>query len=190
VAGRLAYVVNCSLDGYYEDADGRFDWSEPDEELHQFFNDLLRPVGTFLYGRRLYETMAVWETDPEFTSASPILADFAEVWQDADKIVYSTTLEAPLTKRTRIERTFDPEAVRAIKEAATTDLEIGGGTLAAEAFRAGLVDEVHLVVAPVVVGGGKPVLPAGVRFGLELLEERRFAGTGVVSLRYGVRPSA
>ena len=189
MSGRLAYVVNCSLDGYYEDAEGRFDWSEPDEELHQYFNDLLRPVGTFLYGRRLYEAMAVWETDPSISERSPILADFAAVWQDADKVVYSTTLDAPLTKRTRIERSFDAEAVRALKEAATTDLEIGGGTLAAEAFRAGLVDEVHLVVAPVVVGGGKRVLPDGVRFDLDLVEERRFEAIGVVSLRYRVRRS-
>jgi dihydrofolate reductase len=190
VSGRLVYVVNCSLDGYYEDPDGNFDWSEPDEELHQFFNDLLRPIGTLLYGRRLYESMAVWETDPSLAARSPVLADFASVWQDADKVVYSTTLEAPLTARTHIERTFDPEAVRAIKGAATTDVAIGGGTLAAEAFRAGLVDEVHVVVAPVAVGGGKPILPPGLRIDLEPLEVRPFEGTGVVSLRYGVRPRA
>jgi dihydrofolate reductase len=187
VAGRLTYVVNCSLDGYYEDADGRFDWSEPDEELHQWYNDLLRPIGTLLYGRRLYETMAVWETEPSLAAESPILADFAAVWQDADKVVYSTTLEAPLTKRTRIERTFDPEAVRALKADASTDLAIGGGELASHAFRAGLVDEVHVVVAPVAVGGGKPILPADVRLELEPPEVRRFDGTGAVSLRYGVK---
>ena len=187
MSGRLVYVVNCSLDGFYEDADGRFDWSEPDEELHQFFNDLLRPIGTLLYGRRLYEAMAVWETDPSLASESPVLADFAAVWQDADKVVYSTTLEAPRTARTRIERSFDPEAVRELKAGVTTDLAIGGGELAAHAFRAGLVDEVHVVVAPVVVGGGKPILPSGVRLDLDPLEVRRFDGTGVVSLRYGVR---
>jgi dihydrofolate reductase len=187
VTGRLTYVVNCSLDGYYEDADGRFDWSEPDEELHQWYNDLLRPIGTLLYGRRLYETMAVWETEPSLAAESPILADFAAVWQDADKVVYSTTLEAPLTKRTRIERSFDPEAVRALKADASTDLAIGGGELAAHAFRAGLVDEVHVVVAPVAVGAGKPILPAGVRLELEPPEVRRFDGTGAVSLRYGVK---
>lgn len=189
MSGRLVYVVNCSVDGYYEDADGRFDWSEPDEELHQFFNDLVRPIGTFLYGRRLYEAMAVWETDPSLAGRSPVLADFAAVWQDADKVVYSTTLQAPLTARTRIERAFDPDAVRAVKAAASTDVMIGGGDLAAEAFRARLVDEVHLVVAPVVVGGGKPVLPSDVRIDLELLDVRRFDGTGVVSLRYGVQGS-
>ena len=190
MSGRLVYVVNCSLDGYYEDPDGRFDWSEPDEELHQFFNDLLRPIGTLLYGRRLYEAMAVWETDPSLAARSAILADFAAVWQDADKVVYSTTLDAPLTTRTRIERTFDPEAVRALKEAAPTDIAIGGGTLAAGAFRAGLVDEVHVVVAPVAVGGGKPILPSGLRIDLEPIEVRRFEGTGVVSLRYRVQPPA
>jgi dihydrofolate reductase len=182
----VTYVVNCSLDGFYEDGDGRFDWSEPDEELHQWFNDLIRPIGTFLYGRRLYETMAVWETDESLAAESPVLADFAAAWQDADKVVYSSTLEAPLTKRTRIEPVFDADAVREIKAHATSDIEIGGGTLAAHAFRAGLVDEVHLVVAPVVVGGGKSVLPRDVRFDLELLDVRRFEGSGVVALRYGV----
>ncbi|HEV2810980.1 MAG TPA: hypothetical protein VGV93_11375, partial [Acidimicrobiales bacterium] len=128
VSGRLIYVVNCSLDGYIEDADGGFGWSEPDEELHQFFNDLLRPIGSFLYGRRLYESMAVWETDPSLAAESPVMADFAAVWQDADKIVYSTTLEAPITERTRIERVFDPDAVRGVKAAAATDLLIGNAT--------------------------------------------------------------
>ena len=190
MSGRLVYVVNGSLDGYYEDADGRFDWSEPDEELHQFFNDLLRPIGTLLYGRRLYETMAVWETDPSLAEESPILADFAAVWQQADKVVWSTTLEAPVTARTRIERSFDPEAVRAIKEAATTDVAIGGGDLAAQAFRAGLVDEVHVVVVPVAVGGGKPILPTGLRIDLEPIEVRHFTGAGAVSLRYRVKTGA
>ena len=190
MSGRLTYLVNCSLDGYYEDAEGRFDWSEPDEELHQYFNDLLRPIGTLLYGRRLYEAMAVWETDPTLAAESPILADFAAVWQDADKVVWSTTLEAPLTQRTRIERRFDPGFVRALKRESTSDLYIGGGELAAEAFRSGLVDEVHLMVAPVVVGGGKPVLPNGLRIDLELVDVRRFEGTGVVSLRYRVQPAA
>jgi dihydrofolate reductase len=190
VSGRLIYVVNCSLDGYIEDADGGFGWSEPDEELHQFFNDLLRPIGSFLYGRRLYETMAVWETDPSLAAESPVMADFAAVWQDADKIVYSTTLQAPITERTRIERVFDPDAVRGLKAAAATDLLIGNATLTAHAFRAGLVDEIHLVVAPVAVGGGKPALPGGVRLALELVEVRRFQGTGVVSLRHRVRGTA
>lgn len=135
VSGRLVYVVNCSLDGYIEDAEGGFSWSEPDDELHQFFNDLLRPIGTFLYGRRLYETMAVWETDPSLAAESPVMADFAAVWQDADKIVYSTTLEAPATERTRIERDFEPDAVRGVKAAAATDLVIGNATLTAHACR-------------------------------------------------------
>jgi dihydrofolate reductase len=134
--------------------------------------------------------MAVWETDPSLPAESPVMADFAAVWQDADKIVYSTTLEAPITERTRIERVFDPDAVRSLKAAAATDLVIGNATLATHAFRAGLVDELHLVVAPVVVGGGKPALPDGVRLDLELVEARRFEGTGVVSLRYRVRGTA
>ncbi len=187
MSGRLIYVVNCSLDGYIEDADGGFGWSEPDDELHQFFNDLLRPIGAFLYGRRLYESMAVWETDLSLAAESPVMADFASVWQDADKIVYSSTLEAPITERTRIERVFDPDAVREMKAEATTDLVISNATLTAHAFRAGLVDEIHLVVRPVVVGGGKPALPGGVRLELELIEVRRFEGTGVVSLRHRVR---
>lgn len=182
----LIYLTNASLDGYIEDADGRFDWSEPDEELHQLFNDLVRPIGTFLYGRRLYEAMAVWETDAEFAADAPVTAEFADLWQAADKVVYSRTLEAPLTTRTRLERTFDPDAVRALKAAATTDLAVGGADLAAHAFRAGLVDEVQLVVHPVIVGGGKPALPDGVRAGLELLDVRRVSGA-YVYLRYAVR---
>jgi dihydrofolate reductase len=186
VSGRIVYAVNCSLDGYIEDADGDFAWSEPDEELHQFFNDLLRPMGTYLYGRRLYETMAVWETDPSLAADNEVMADFAAVWREADKIVYSTTLEAPLTERTRIERSFDPDEVRRIKTAATADLAIGNAVLASAALRAGVVDEVHLVVHPVVVGGGKRALPDDLRAALELIEVRPFPGTGVVSLRYRV----
>ena len=183
----LIYVTNCSLDGFTEDSSGDFQWSEPDEELHQFFNDLLRPIGTQLLGRRMYETMAVWETDPSLAAASPVLADFAGVWQDSDKVVYSRTLEEPCTKRTRIEREFDPAAVERLKASATTDVSISGPELAGQAIRAGLVDELQLVVHPAVVGGGKPALPPGVRLTLELLEERRFAATGVVHLRYRVR---
>ena len=183
---RLIYLTNTSLDGYIEDADGRFDWSVPDDELHQFFNDLTRPVGTFLYGRRLYETMAVWETDPALSAGDPVTEEFAALWQVADKVVWSTTLDAPLTARTRLERSFDADDVRALKAAATTDLAVGGAELAAHAFRAGLVDEVQLVVHPVVVGGGKPALPDGVRVHLDLLDERRFTG-GHVYLRYAVR---
>ena len=182
----LIYLTNTSLDGYIEDASGSFDWSVPDEELHQFFNDLTHPVGTFLYGRRLYETMAVWETDPDLAADNPVTADFARAWLDADKVVYSTTLDAPRTARTRIERTFDPATVAELKAAATRDLTIGGAALAGTALRAGLVDEVQLVLHPVVVGGGRPALPDGVRARLDLLDERRFAG-GHVYLRYGVR---
>ena len=183
---RLIYLTNTSLDGYIEDADGRFDWSVPDDELHQFFNDLTRPVGTFLYGRRLYETMAVWETDPALSAGDPVTEEFAALWQVADKVVWSTTLDAPLTARTRLERSFDADDVRALVTSAARDLAIGGAMLAASALRAGLVDEIQLVVHPVVVGGGKRALPDGVRAHLELLDERRFAG-GHVYLRYAVR---
>ena len=181
----LIYLTNTSLDGYIEDAAGRFDWSEPDEELHQFFNDLTRAVGTFLYGRRLYETMAVWETDPDLAAGHPVTEEFAALWQAADKVVWSTTLDAPRTARTRLERTFDPAAVRDLKAAATRDLAIGGAGLAGQALHAGLVDEIQLVVHPVVVGGGRPALPDGVRAHLTLLDERRFPA-GHVYLRYAV----
>lgn len=183
----LIYLTNVSLDGYIEDASGRFDWSEPDPELHQFFNDLTRPTGTFLYGRRLYDSMAVWETDAEFAVGNPITAEFAALWQAAEKVVWSTTLDAARTARTTIERTFDPAVVRDLKVAATRDLTIGGAALAAQALAAGVVDEVQLVVHPVIVGGGKPALPDGVRADLTLLDQRRFPG-GHVYVRYAVRP--
>lgn len=183
----LIYATNCSLDGFIEDADGDFGWSEPDEELHQFFNDLLRPIGTQLYGRKLYETMAVWETDPSLAADSPVMADFAAVWQDSDKVVYSRTLEAPVTARTRIERSIDPAAIERLKASSAADLAIGGAEVAGQAIRAGLVDEIHLVVHPVVVGAGKPALPSDVRLDLELVEQRTFAALGIVSLRYRVR---
>lgn len=183
---RIVYFTNQSLDGYIEDADGRFDWSVPDDALHQFFNDAFRPFGTLLYGRRLYETMAVWETDPDLAGHNAITAEFAALWQAADKVVWSRTLGAPLTARTRLERAFDPDAVRALAADADRPLAIGGAALAAHAFRAGLVDEVQLVLHPVVVGGGKPALPDGVRLDLELVDERRFTG-GYVFVRYAVR---
>ena len=145
----------------------------------------MRPVGTYLYGRRLYESMAVWETEPALAAQSELMADFADLWQAADKVVYSTTLDAVSTAKTRLERDFDPASVRAMKAAATSDLTVGGADLAAHAFRAGLVDECHLLIRPVLVGGGKPALPNGVHVDLELLDERR-VGTGVVYLRYGV----
>lgn len=182
----LIYLTNASLDGYIEDASGHFDWSEPDAELHQFFNDLTRPIGTFLYGRRLYDSMAVWETDADFAVGNPITEEFAALWQAADKVIYSTTLDAPRTARTRVEHTFDPAAVRDLKAAATRDLTVGGADLAGTALREGLVDEVQLVIHPVIVGGGKRALPDDVRAHLDLLEERRFAG-GQVYVRYAVR---
>lgn len=181
----LIYLTNVSLDGYIEDADGSFAWSVPDPELHRFFSDQIRGVGTFLYGRRLYETMAVWETDTALATANPENVEFAELWQAADKVVWTTTLDAPLTARTRLERTLDPAAVRALADAATGDLAVGGGALAAHAFRAGLVDEVRLVVHPVLVGGGKPALPDGVHARLSLLQQRS-VGPGCVYLRYAV----
>ena len=183
---KLLYVMNASLDGYIADEDGKFDWGEPDEEYYSFINDLVRPVGTYLYGRQLYELMQVWETDPAAAAHSPGTREFAEIWQSADKAVYSRTLEAASTTRTRIERDFDPEAVRQMKALAGRDLIVGGPALAAQAFKAGLVDECHLFVAPMVVGGGKRSLPGNVRLKLELLDERRF-GSGMVYLYYRTR---
>jgi len=180
---KLLYVMNASLDGYIADEDGKFDWGAPDEEYFSFINDLLRPVGTYLYGRRLYELMAVWETDPAAAAQSPGTREFAEIWQAADKVVYSRTLAAASTTRTRIERDLEPEAVRQLKAVAERDVTVGGPTLAAQAITAGLVDEVHLFVWPVVVGGGKPFLPDRARLQLELLDERRL-GSGAVYLRY------
>jgi dihydrofolate reductase len=186
---KLIYTAIMSLDCYIEDENGSFSWAEPDEEVHAFTNDVERPVGTYLYGRRMYETMAGWETDPSFAEHSPATRDFAEIWQAADKIVYSRTLEAASTGKTRIEREFDPEAIRRLKTTADRELAIGGPDLAAGAFRAGLVDECHLFIAPVVVGGGKRALPTGVRLKLELVDERRFGG-GMAYLRYETLPSA
>ena len=181
--GRLVYLGIMSLDGYVVDADGRFDWSTPDEEVHAFVNDLERSVGTYLYGRRLYDVMSAWE-DPALVDGEPeVMQDYAQIWRGADKIVYSTTLTEPRTARTRIERTFDPDAVRELVAAADQDVAIGGPTLAAGAVRAGLVDEYQMLLSPVVVGGGTRYLPDDVRLDLELLDERRFAG-GVVYLRY------
>lgn len=182
----LIYAANMSLDGYIEDTNGRFDWTEPDEQMFRFITNLIRPAGTYLYGRRLYETMMVWESDPSLSAGSPFEYDFGEMWQAADKIVYSTTLEAASTRRTRIERASDPEAVRHLKETAKEDMLIGGANLAAHAFRAGLIDECHLFLVPIVVGGGKRALPDNTRLEIELLEERRF-GNGTVFLRYRVR---
>jgi dihydrofolate reductase len=180
---KLIYSAITSLDGYVADENGDFDWAAPDEEVHAFVNDLERPVGTYLYGRRMYEVMLAWETAHTFADESPVMRDFAQVWQAADKIVYSTTLDTVSSARTRIEREFDPEAVRQLKAEAARDLTVGGPDLAAQAIRAGLVDEWHLFLTPIVVGSGNPSLPDDVRVNLELLDERRFAG-GVVHLRY------
>jgi len=182
----LIYSAISSLDGYIEDMDGKFDWAAPDEEVHTFINNLERSAGTYLYGRRMYETMLVWETDPSLAADSPITRDFAEIWQAADKIVYSKTLETVSTRRTRLERTLDPAAIRHLKEAVEQDILIGGPELAAHAFRSGLIDECQLFLTPVLVGGGKQSLPDHVHLGLELLEERRF-GNGTVFLRYRTR---
>jgi dihydrofolate reductase len=179
---KLIYSAIASLDGYAADEYGRFDWAEPDEEVHTFVNELERPVGTYLYGRRMYEVMLAWET-MNLADQPPFIRDFAEIWRAADKIVYSKTLTTVSSARTRIERDFDPEAVRQLKAAAGRDLGVGGPELAAHAFQAGLVDELHLFVAPIVVGGGNQSLPTGVRLKLELLDERRF-GNGMVHLRY------
>jgi dihydrofolate reductase len=182
----LIYTAITSLDGYIADQDGNFDWAVPDEEVHTFINELERPIGTYLYGRRMYETMAGWETDPTLADQSPVMHDFAETWQAADKIVYSKTLETVSTARTRIERDFDPDAIRQIKASAERDITVGGPELAAHAFRAGLVDECHLFITPIVVGGGKRSLPDRVRLELELLDERRF-GNSMVFLHYRTR---
>jgi dihydrofolate reductase len=177
---KLIYSAIASLDGYVADENGNFEWAAPDEEVHAFVNDLERPVGTHLYGRRMYEVMAAWETldDPE-----PVMQDFAEIWRSADKIVYSRTLDAVATTKTRLERDFDPDTVRQLKARASSDLAIGGPELAGRALAAGLVDECHLLLTPIVVGGGNPAFPAGLRVQLELLEQRRFA-SGVAYLRY------
>jgi dihydrofolate reductase len=183
---KLIYVSNVSLDGYIEDEHGSFDWTAPDDELFAFITDLVRPVGTYLYGRRMYDTMAPWETDPALAAQSELMADFANVWQAADKVVYSTTLDAVSTAKTRLEHNFDPAPVHEMKASATSDLTVGGAHLAAHALEAGLVDECHLFIRPVLVGGGKPALPSDARADLELLDDRRL-GNGVVYLRYRIR---
>jgi dihydrofolate reductase len=180
---KLIYITNVSLDCYIEDQHGSLDWTAPDDEYFAFITDLVRSAGTYLYGRRLYETMAVWETDPALAVQSELSTDFANVWQEADKVVYSTTLEAASTTNTRLERSFDPDSVRDIKASATSDLTVGGANVAAHAFKAGLIDECQLFIWPVIVGGGKPALPSDMRAALELLDERRFS-SGVMYLRY------
>jgi dihydrofolate reductase len=180
---KLIYGAISSLDGYIADEDGNFEWAMPDEEVHAFINDLQRPIGTYLYGRRMYEVLVAWETAHTLPDQPPFMLDYAQIWQAADKIVYSKTLDTVSSARTRIERDFDPEAVRQMKARAGRDLIVGGPELAAQAIKAGLVDEWHLFVAPIVVGGGKRSLPDNVRLKLELIDERRF-GNGMVYLYY------
>jgi dihydrofolate reductase len=176
----LIYTAITSLDGFIADEDGNFDWGEPSEEVHRLVNDLERPIGTYLYGRRLYDVMVAWET---IADEHPFVRDYARIWRAADKIVFSRSLETVSSERTRIERSFDPDAIREMKESADRELSVGGATLAAQAIDAGLVDEIRLFLAPIIVGGGTRALPDGVRLGLELLDERRF-DNGMVYLRY------
>ena len=180
--GKLIYAAITSLDGYVEDEGGTFDWAAPDEEVHAFVNDLERPIGTYLYGRRMYETMVYWETDDD---QEAVARDYGELWRAAEKVVYSRTLQTVAGARTRIERDFDRDAVLRLKQSSATDISVGGAELAGHAFGAGLVDECHLFLCPIVVGGGKRALPDNVRAQLELLDERRF-GNGVVHLHYRV----
>jgi dihydrofolate reductase len=180
---KLIYSAITSLDGYIADEAGNFDWAEPDDEVHAFVNDLERPVGTYLLGRRMYEVMLNWETAHTVPDQPPVMRDFAAIWQAADKIVYSATLQTVSSARTRIERDFNPATVRRLKASVEQDLTVGGPDLASHAIKAGLVDEYHLFLSPVVVGGGTPSLPDGVRVRLDLQDERRF-GNGTVFLRY------
>jgi len=183
---KLIYSMLMSLDGYIADEAGNFDWAEPDEEVHRFVNDLERPIGTYLYGRRMYEVMAAWETMHAIPDQPPFILDYAAIWQAADKIVYSKTLGAVSTARTSFERAFDPDFVRRMKAEAGRDLSVGGPGLAAAAFAAGLVDELHLFVSPIIVGGGTRALPDHVRLELELADERRFRN-GMVYLHHRAR---
>jgi dihydrofolate reductase len=184
---KLIYSAIASLDGYVEDEQGTFEWAAPDEEVFAFVNDLERPIGVHLYGRRMYETMAYWETEGGGSDQPAVSRDFAGIWRAAEKVVYSRTLQAVSSARTRIERELDAGAVRRLKEAAETDITIGGAGLGGQAIAAGLVDELHLLLGPILVGGGKPALPGTVRARLELLDERRFR-SGVVHLHYRVHP--
>jgi dihydrofolate reductase len=182
---KLVYSAITSLDGYVADAEGKFDWAAPGEELHRFINDCEREVGTYLYGRRMYEVMVAWET-MEVVAEPAVMHDYQEIWRAAEKIVYSRTLESASSDRTRIERAFDPEAVRRMKSESERDLSVGGPELAGQALGAGLVDEIHLFASPIIVGGGNRALPAGLRVELELVDERRF-GNGVVHVHYARR---
>jgi dihydrofolate reductase len=183
--GKLIYASNMSLDGCTEDERGGFDWAPPDDDVFVCITEIMKSAGTYLYGRRMYETMAVWETEPSLATQSDLTRDFANVWQAADKVVYSTTVAAVSTANTRLERHFEPDAVRAMKAAAKSDLLVGGPHLAAQAFKADLVDECQLIIWPVILGGGNPALPTDTRVDHALLDERRF-GNGVVLVRYRV----
>jgi dihydrofolate reductase len=183
---RLIYAANASLDGYVADRHGDIEWSAPDEEVLAFINEFERPIGTYLYGRRMYDTMVYWETASTHRDQPEAAQDFAGIWRAADKVVYSRTLQTPSSARTRIERNFDSAAIKQLKESATRDLTIGGPQLAGQAMAAGLVDEIHLLLGPIVVGGGKRALPDDVRVQLDLLDERRFR-SGVVHFRYRIR---
>jgi dihydrofolate reductase len=180
---RLIYSAIASLDGYIEDKQGRIDWGAPDEEVHAFVNDLERPAGTYLYGRRMYETMRYWETEGGGADDSAVSREFAELWRAADKIVYSRTLQATSSARTRIERDFDVAAIARLRDTADRDISVGGAELAGQAIAAGIVDECRLFLVPVLVGGGKRALPDDVRVSLELTDQRRFR-SGVVYLAY------
>ncbi len=182
---RLIYTAIASLDGYVEDEEGTFDWAMPDEEVHTFVNDLERPIGTYLYGRRMYETMVFWETASSEADQPTVFSDYGGVWRAADKIVYSRALETVSSARTRIEREFDPDAIRQLKENATADVAVGGAQLAGQAIAAGLVEDYHLFLNPILVGGGKRALPDNAHAQLELLDERRFRN-GVAHLHYRV----
>jgi dihydrofolate reductase len=183
--GKLIYSAIASLDGYVEDERGTFDWAAPDEEVHAFVNELERPIGTYLYGRRMYETMVPWETVSTNDDQSAASRDFAEIWRAAEKVVYSRTVQTVSSARTSIERDFNPDAIRRLKDSSRSDLSVGGAELAGQAMAEGLVDECHLLLGPVLVGGGKRALPANVRAQLDLLDERRFR-SGVVHLHYRV----
>jgi dihydrofolate reductase len=180
---KLIYASNMSLDGWTEDERGGLDWAPHDDDVFAFITDLMRSAGTYLYGRRMYDTMAVWETDAALAAQSDLLSDFAKAWKAADKVVYSTTLTAVSTANTRLEHHFDPGAIRDLKAAAKRDLIVGGPNLAAQAFKAGLVDECQLFIWPIVLGGSNPALPTNTRADLELLDEHRF-NNGVMHLRY------
>ena len=180
---KLIFSAILSLDGYIADKRGNFDWAMPSEQVHAFINDLMRPVGTYLYGRRMYQVMVVWEDLDGLPDPTPVMREFAQLWQQADKIVYSKTLESVASARTRLERVFDPQAVRDMKKTKRADLTVAGPELAAQAFQSGLVDECQLFITPIMVGSGKPALPSNLLLRLELIEQRRF-DNGMVYLRY------